>query len=72
MRDPIERTHAGFRVAAGVFDFFGVALATVCIIGLMVIMASLYSWLRQDLNTTFADIGKNLNEAVVIEVTANP
>lgn len=69
LSDAAPRT--GFRVAAGVFDFVGVAVCTVLILGLIVIMGNLYQWLRQDLNSTFAGIGKNINEAVVVDAHKN-
>ena len=65
--DDLPKPRTGFRVAAGVLDFFGVVACTLLILGLMVVMSSLYTWLRGDLNTTFAGIGQNINEAVVID-----
>lgn len=67
MYDHEERDRGGFRVAAGVFDFLGVVLNAFLILLLLVIMTTLFSWLRQDLTDTFASIGENLNEALLVE-----
>lgn len=67
MYDHEDRDRGGFRVAAGVFDFLGVVLNAFLILLLLVIMTTLFSWLRQDLTDTFASIGENINEAVFID-----
>lgn len=67
MYDQDDRDRGGFRVAAGVFDFLGVVLNAFLILLLLVIMTTLFSWLRQDLTDTFASIGENLNEAVFVD-----
>lgn len=69
--DHEERDRGGFRVAAGVFDFLGVILNAFLILLLLVIMTTLFSWLRQDLSDTFASIGENINEAVFIDGEGN-
>ncbi len=56
----------GFRVAAGVMDVFGVAAAALAIVVLLLMMGSLFSWLRQDLAMTFADISDNITDAVIV------
>lgn len=56
----------GYRVAAGVFDVFGVAAAALAIVILTLMLGSLYSWLRQDLTLTFADLTDNITDAVII------
>jgi hypothetical protein len=66
------RPHSGFRVAAGVFDFIGVMCCTVLLVALMALMFALVGWLRGDLTATFAGIGQNINEAVVIGVDNEP
>ena len=57
----------GYRVAAGVMDVFGMAAAALAIVVLMLMLSSLYSWLRQDLNMTFADLTDNITDAVIIK-----
>lgn len=69
MTEPKPRT--GFKIAAGVLDFFGVAAASLAIVILMLLLSSLYTWLRQDLQATFAGISENITEAVVVDVTDN-
>lgn len=61
-----KKTQVGYRVAAGVMDVFGVAAASLAIVVLMLMLGSLYSWLRQDLTVTFADLTDNLTDAVII------
>lgn len=63
----MRKQHTGMRVAAGVMDVFGVAAACVAIVVLMLLLGSLYSWLRQDLATTFAGISENITEAVIYD-----
>ena len=58
-----KKSQIGFRVAAGVMDVFGVALA---IVVLLLMLGSLFSWLRQDLAITFADLTDNITDAVII------
>lgn len=53
-------------MAAGVMDVFGVAAAAMAIVVLVLMLGSLYSWLRQDLTVTFADLTDNLTDAVII------
>ena len=59
-------SQSGFRVAAGVMDVFGVAAAALAIVVLLLMMGSLFSWLRQDLAMTFADISDNITDAVIV------
>ena len=42
------------RVAAGVSDFFGVILGTVCILVLIALLVSLLNWLHADIAQNFA------------------
>ena len=60
-----KKSQIGFRVAAGVMDVFGVAAAALAIVVLLM-MGSLFSWLRQDLAMTFADISDNITDAVIV------
>ena len=62
----------GFRVAAGVMDFLGVALNAVLILILLVVLTSLLTWLKQDLTESFSGITQNINEAVVFDATQAP
>ena len=55
-----HKPHTGFKIAASVLDFFGVAAASLAIVILMLLLSSLYTWLRQDLQTTFAGISENI------------
>ena len=59
-----KKSQIGYRVAAGVMDVFGVAAASLAIIVLM--LGSLFGWLRQDLAMTFADLTDNITDAVII------
>lgn len=68
---PEDNPKLGFRLAAGMMDFLGVMACTVLIVLLMAAVTGLFSWLRADLNTTFSNIGKNINEAVVIDAHNN-
>lgn len=61
-----KKSQIGFRVAAGVMDVFGVAAAALAIVVLLLMMGSLFSWLRQDLAMTFADISDNITDAVIV------
>lgn len=61
-----KKGRIGFRVAAGVMDVFGVAAASLAIIVLMLMLGSLYGWLRQDLSVTFADLSDNITDAVIV------
>ncbi len=47
-------------------DVFGVAAAALAIVVLLLMMGSLFSWLRQDLAMTFADISDNITDAVIV------
>ena len=47
-------------------DVFGVAAAAMAIVVLLLMMGSLFSWLRQDLAMTFADISDNITDAVIV------
>ena len=60
-----KKSQIGFHVAAGVMDVFGVA-AALAIVVLLLMMGSLFSWLRQDLAMTFADISDNITDAVIV------
>lgn len=61
-----KKNQIGFHVAAGVMDVFGVAAAALAIVVLLLMLGSLFSWLRQDLAMTFADISDNITDAVII------
>jgi hypothetical protein len=69
--DLYDEPRPGFRIAAGAFDFLGVIACTLLIVALMAIMGNLFTWLRQDLNTTLAGLGRNINEAVVVDAHRN-
>ena len=60
-----KKSQIGFRVA-GVMDVFGVAAAALAIVVLLLMLGSLFSWLRQDLAITFADLTDNITDAVII------
>lgn len=61
-----KKSQIGYRVAAGVMDVFGVAAASLAIVVLLLMMGSLFSWLRQDLSMTFADLTDNITDAVLV------
>ena len=61
-----KKSQIGFRVAAGVMDVFGVAAAALAIVVLLLKMRRLFSWRRQDLAMTFADISDNITDAVIV------
>ena len=61
-----KKSQLGVRVAAGVMDVLGVAAAALAIVVLLLMMGSLFSWLRQDLAMTFADISDNITDAVIV------
>lgn len=61
-----NKSQIGYRVAAGVMDVFGAAGAALAIVVLMLMLGSLYSWLREDLAITFADLTDNITDAVII------
>ena len=64
-----KKSQIGFRVAAGVMDVSGVAgtaLKEMAIVVLLLMLGSLFSWLRQDLAITFADLTDNITDAVII------
>ena len=61
-----KKSQIGFCVAAGVMDVFGVAAAALAIVVLLLMLGSLFSWLRQDLAITFADLTDNITDAVII------
>ena len=61
-----KKSQIGYRVAAGVFDVFGVAAASVAIVVLMLMLGSLYTWLKRDLTMTFSDLTDNITDAVII------
>lgn len=65
-----KKNQVGYRVAAGVMDVFGVAAAGAAIVVLMLMLFSLFSWLRQDLAVTFADLTDNITDAVIITDSA--
>ena len=64
MKTKKHKSQIGYRVAAGVMDVFGAAGAALAIVVLM--LGSLYSWLREDLAVTFADLTDNITDAVII------
>ena len=61
-----KKSQIGYRVAAGVMAVFGVAAASLAIVVLMLMLGSLFGWLRQDLAVTFADLTDNITDAVII------
>lgn len=61
-----KKSRVGYRVAAGVMDVFGVAIAALAIVVLLLMLSSLFSWLRQDLAMTFADLTDNITDAVFV------
>ena len=61
-----KKSQIGYRVAAGVMNVFGVAAASLAIVVLMLMLGSLFGWLRQDLAMTFADLTDNITDAVII------
>lgn len=67
MKKKKKSSRIGFRVAAGVMDVFGVAMASLAIVVLLLMLSSLFSWLRQDLTMTFADLTDNITDAVFIK-----
>ena len=66
MKKKKSKAKLGYRVAAGVMDVFGVAAAALAIVVLMLMLGSLYTWVRQDLTVTFADLTDNITDAVII------
>jgi len=64
------KSQIGYRVAAGMMDVLGVAAASLAIVVLMLMLGSLFSWLRQDLAVTFADLTDNITDAVIITDSA--
>lgn len=62
-----QKKQLGYRVAAGVMDVFGAAAAGLAIVVLILMLSSLFSWLRQDLSMTFADLTDNITDAVFIK-----
>lgn len=71
MKKKKTKSQIGYRVAAGVMDVFGVAAATAAIVVLMLMLVSLFTWLRQDLAMTFSDLTDNLTDAVIITENMN-
>ena len=65
-----KKSQVGYRVAAGVMDVFGAAAASLAIVVLMLMLGSLFNWLRQDLTVTFADLTDNITDAVIITDSA--
>lgn len=61
-----KKNQVGYRVAAGVMDVFGVAAASLAIVVFLLMLSSLFSWLRQDLTMTFADITDSITDAVLV------
>lgn len=61
-----KKSRIGMHVAAGVMDVFGAAAAALAIVVLILMLSSLFSWLRQDLALTFSDLTDNLTDAVII------
>lgn len=66
MKKKKGKAKLGYRVAAGVMDVIGVAAAALAIVVLMLMLGSLYTWVRQDLTVTFADLSDNITGAVII------
>ena len=66
MKKKKHKSQIGYRVAAGVMDVFGAAAAALAIVVFMLMLGSLYSWLREDLAVTFADLTDNITGAVII------
>ena len=66
MKKKKEKSRIGYRVAAGVMDVFGAAAAALAIVVLLLMLGSLFSWLRQDLAMTFSDLTDNITDAVFI------
>ena len=66
MKKKKSKARLGYRVAAGVMDVIGVAAAALAIVVLMLMLGSLYTWVRQDLTVTFADLSDNITGAVII------
>ena len=64
-----KKSRVSAHVAAGVMDVLGVAAASVLIIVLMLMTSSLFTWLRQDLAMTFADLTDNITDAVILKDT---
>ena len=60
------KSQIGYRVAAGVMDVFGTAVYAAVIVVLLLMLGSLFSWLRQDLMLTFSDLTDNITDAVII------
>ena len=67
MKKKKHGSRIGFRVAAGVMDVFGAAGAALAIVVLLLMLSSLFSWLRQDLTMTFADLTDNITDAVIVD-----
>ena len=61
-----KKSQIGFRVAAGVMDVFGVAVAALAVSYCCSCSAVSFPWLRQDLAITFADLTDNITDAVII------
>ena len=70
MKKKKPKSQIGYRVAAGMMDVIGVAAASLAIVVLMLMLGSLFSWLRQDLAVTFADLTDNITDAVIITDSA--
>ena len=48
------------------WPLLAVSVAALAIVVLLLMLGSLFSWLRQDLAMTFADISDNITDAVII------
>lgn len=62
-----EERRIRLRAASGVMDFFGVVASALLILAMCALLAGLYAWLRTDLSESFADLQKNVTDALFVK-----
>jgi len=55
------------KAMAGVFDFFGVIGCSILIVLLIALLVNLSSWLVTDLTQSFAELQKNVTNALLVQ-----
>ena len=62
----VKRRKVNFQIFAGIYDFLGVVAGIVVIIGCVVLLTALISWIIRDSRDSFASLIKIFKDALIV------
>ncbi len=67
IEERLEERRMRMKAFAGVLDFFGVIGCAILIVALIALLVNMGTWLVSDLTQSFADLQKNVTEALIVK-----